>query len=79
MIIWFFFKCTYFSLCQTEENCMETVIHCSSQNGGIGNFRIEFEQFVSEQEVSFFSQREDFSKSLAGKLSTEKYLILTFY
>nr|XP_022311262.1 uncharacterized protein LOC111116556 [Crassostrea virginica] len=44
----------------TEENCMETVIHCSSQNGGIGNFRIEFEKFVSEQEVSFFSQREDF-------------------
>lgn len=44
---------------------METVIQCAIKNGGLDSFLLDFEKFVSEQEVNipFFSQRNDFSKS----------------
>ena len=41
---------------------METVVHCTAENGGIDSFRIEFEKFVSGQEVSFFNQKVDLSE-----------------
>ena len=40
---------------------METVVHCNTQNGEVGNFLLKFEKFVSEQEVSFFNQKDDLS------------------
>ena len=47
---------------QSQEKTLETVVHCAGQNGGIGNFRIEFEKYVSGQEVSFFNQKVHLSK-----------------
>ncbi|XP_078311841.1 transient receptor potential cation channel subfamily M member 2-like isoform X5 [Crassostrea virginica] len=41
-------------------NPIETVVQCSCENEGLDSFLLEFEKFVSEQEVSFFSQRNDF-------------------
>ena len=41
---------------------METVLHCTLDNGGLDGFLLEFEQFVSKQEVTCFSQQSSFSK-----------------
>ena len=53
-ILVFFFK--------TEETGLETVVQCASQNKGISNFLLEFEKFVSKQEVALFSRNEDISR-----------------
>lgn len=53
----------FFSLLKKKGNPIETVVQCSCENGGLDSFLLEFEKFVSEQEVSFSSQRNDFSKS----------------
>nr|XP_022311230.1 transient receptor potential cation channel subfamily M member 2-like [Crassostrea virginica] len=39
---------------------METVLHCTFDNGGLDGFLLEFEQFVSKQEVTCFSQQSSF-------------------
>nr|XP_022311261.1 uncharacterized protein LOC111116555 [Crassostrea virginica] len=44
---------------EIRDRKLETVVHCTAENGGIDSFRIEFEKFVSGQEVSFFNQKVD--------------------
>ncbi|XP_078329886.1 transient receptor potential cation channel subfamily M member-like 2 [Crassostrea virginica] len=46
---------TTVDLTQTKENHKETVVHCNLQNGGHASSLLDFEKFVSEQEVSFFN------------------------
>ena len=55
-----------YSLIKKEENAMETVKQCTINDGGLDSFLLDFEKFASEQEVNipFFSQRNDFSKSI---------------
>ena len=37
------------------------------ENGGLDGFLLQFEKFVSEQEVSFFSQQGSFSKFIVAR------------
>nr|XP_022311194.1 uncharacterized protein LOC111116490 [Crassostrea virginica] len=43
-----------------DENHKETVVQCNLQYGELDCSLLDFEKFVSDQEVSFFSQMKDF-------------------
>lgn len=51
-----------FVIFQIEERHAETIVHCTCENGGISSFLLEFEKFISKQEVAVFSQKVDLSK-----------------
>nr|XP_022311634.1 transient receptor potential cation channel subfamily M member 1-like [Crassostrea virginica] len=44
---------------KTEDRHAETIVHCTCDNGGISSFLLEFEKFISKQEVAVFSQKVD--------------------
>lgn len=51
-----------FVIFQTEERHAETIVHCTCENEGFSRFLLEFEKFISKQEVAVFSNKVDLSK-----------------